>query len=130
MAYACPRAAVVENRDLGHERPLAHPHSSAMKHVLDGLLEPDRRQPAQMAVPAGERHWRRQNQGAVRHYDRPAESSSTTDFPTWAVNRNNSETPVIAAPYLDRPHHISVHIGGTPILMRRSSLDTPPIPLR
>ncbi len=56
MAYACPSATVVENHDLGHERPPADPHPAAMGHVLDYLLEPGRRQPAQVAIAAGERH--------------------------------------------------------------------------
>ena len=67
MAYACPRATVVENHDLGYESPPADPYSPAIGHVLDSLLEPGCCQPALVAVPAGERHRRRQDQGAVRH---------------------------------------------------------------
>jgi hypothetical protein len=61
MVYACPRATVVENHDLGYESPPADPHSPVMGHVLDSLLEPGCCQPALVAVPAGERHRRRQD---------------------------------------------------------------------
>ena len=61
MAHACSCATVIENHDLGYERPLADPHSPAIGHVLDSLLEPGGRQPALVAVPAGERHRRGQD---------------------------------------------------------------------
>jgi hypothetical protein len=113
MAYACSRAAVVENYDFGYERPSADPHSPAIGHVLDSLLEPGCRQLALVAVPAGERHRRRQDQGAVRHYARPAKSLSATDLPPWVVSQNIGETPVIAAPYVGRPHHKRTHRQGS-----------------
>ena len=65
VAHASPGAAVVEHHHLGRERPPADADTTAMGHILDGLMEPGGGQPAQVCVAASERNRRRQHQGAV-----------------------------------------------------------------